>query len=369
MSTITKLAGRAKAFFLSRAGAMMLFILSCAICASTFSSYFERVDISVGGETLTVVTVRQDGREIIDQAGLALGNDDEFTVMVDAQTRQTDIEILRAFEVTVIEAGTAYSVEIADGNVSDALTKLGIAPPDENDTINYSLEETLFPYMQIILDRVEYVESSETVAVSFKTIKKETDELEKGKTRIAVKGEYGEQVIVTRDIYINGSYASSEVISQDVTKQPVDEVVEVGTAAVQTTTAPTTTTTRPSSSAAAPSSPSASGNQFVDANGRVISYSKVLTGSATAYTANPGALTSTGRPVEMGLVAVDPSVIPYGSNLYIVSADGRYVYGYALAADTGSAVRSGKVLVDLFYDTESQCLAFGRREVIVYILD
>ena len=71
----------------------------------------------------------------------------------------------------------------------------------------------------------------------------------------------------------------------------------------------------------------------------------------------------------MGLVAVDPRKIPYGTRLYIVSSDGRYNYGYAIAADTGGALRSGRVLVDLFYNTERECVNFGRRQVKVYILD
>ena len=63
------------------------------------------------------------------------------------------------------------------------------------------------------------------------------------------------------------------------------------------------------------------------------------------------------------------TVVPYGTRLYIVSSDGRYNYGYAIAADTGGALRSGRVLVDLFYNTERECVNFGRRQVKVYILD
>ena len=41
----------------------------------------------------------------------------------------------------------------------------------------------------------------------------------------------------------------------------------------------------------------------------------------------------------MGNVAVDPRIIPYGSKLFIMSADGKYVYGYGIACDTGGSVR------------------------------
>lgn len=111
-----------------------------------------------------------------------------------------------------------------------------------------------------------------------------------------------------------------------------------------------------------------SDNTFVDSSGRTVSYTKVLRGKGTAYNEAPGSLTATGREVAVGLVAVDPKVIPYNSKLYIVSADGKYVYGYCVAADTGGALRSGSVLVDLFYNSEAECNDFGRRDVIVYIL-
>ena len=45
------------------------------------------------------------------------------------------------------------------------------------------------------------------------------------------------------------------------------------------------------------------------------------------------------------------------------------MYGYAEAADTGGAMLSGRILVDLYYDTESQCNSFGVRNMLIYVLD
>ena len=108
---------------------------------------------------------------------------------------------------------------------------------------------------------------------------------------------------------------------------------------------------------------------LIDHKGNSISYTSVLTGSATAYTASPGSHTSTGAVAQRGRVAVNPNIIPYGTKLYIASPDGSYVYGYAVAADTGGALSSGSALVDLFYDTLSECYKFGRRTMNVYILE
>jgi 3D (Asp-Asp-Asp) domain-containing protein/peptidoglycan hydrolase CwlO-like protein len=80
-----------------------------------------------------------------------------------------------------------------------------------------------------------------------------------------------------------------------------------------------------------------------------------LTVVATAY-ALPGT-TATGRPVGWGVVAVDPSVIPLGTRMTIPG------YGEGVAADTGSAVKGA--IIDLWFPTTPQALAWGRRTVTI----
>ena len=62
-----------------------------------------------------------------------------------------------------------------------------------------------------------------------------------------------------------------------------------------------------------------------------------------------------------GLVAVDTSVIPLGTRLYIED------YGYAIAADTGSGVKG--LHVDLYFEDRETCLEFGRQTLDVYVLE
>ena len=97
------------------------------------------------------------------------------------------------------------------------------------------------------------------------------------------------------------------------------------------------------------------------------SYTKVINAKATAYCI-PGGITSTGKRAQTGYIAVDPKEIPYGTEMYIVSADGRYVYGYCIAADTGSYIYDVDWTVDLFMNSEAQCVNWGRRDIIIYVL-
>ena len=70
-----------------------------------------------------------------------------------------------------------------------------------------------------------------------------------------------------------------------------------------------------------------------------------------------------------GIVAVDPRVIPLGTKLYIESTDDgkSWSYGYCLAGDTGGAIKGNRV--DLCYNTQYECIQFGRRNATVYIIE
>ncbi|MCL6595557.1 MAG: 3D domain-containing protein [Firmicutes bacterium] len=87
-----------------------------------------------------------------------------------------------------------------------------------------------------------------------------------------------------------------------------------------------------------------------------------LTVEATAYWPDPSwsdGVTSTGVRAQYGVVAVDPSVIPLGTHLYIPG------YGQAVAADTGAAIVGDRI--DVCFDTAWQAQDWGVRYVTVAI--
>jgi 3D (Asp-Asp-Asp) domain-containing protein len=99
-------------------------------------------------------------------------------------------------------------------------------------------------------------------------------------------------------------------------------------------------------------------------------YKKVLKMRATAYSAKEPGLNSTtasGMKAVKGVVAVDPKVIPLGTKVYVETSDGRFIYGNAVAADTGGAIKGSKI--DLCMNTVAECNRFGVRDVNVYILE
>jgi 3D (Asp-Asp-Asp) domain-containing protein/septal ring factor EnvC (AmiA/AmiB activator) len=82
---------------------------------------------------------------------------------------------------------------------------------------------------------------------------------------------------------------------------------------------------------------------------------RTMTEQSTGYALR--GTTARGIPVGWGVVAVDPSVIPMGTRMTIPG------YGEGVAADTGSAVRGA--IIDLWFPTTAQALAWGRRTVTI----
>ncbi len=70
-----------------------------------------------------------------------------------------------------------------------------------------------------------------------------------------------------------------------------------------------------------------------------------------------------------GTVAVRANEIPYGTKLYIRTPGGGFIYGYAVANDTGTGLVEGIIDVDLFYDTYEQSVLNSVRWVDIYILE
>lgn len=92
-------------------------------------------------------------------------------------------------------------------------------------------------------------------------------------------------------------------------------------------------------------------------------YKKTLSMEATAYSG--GTLTAMGlKPVRdpggISTIAVDPSVIPLGSKVYIPG------YGYAIASDTGGVIKGN--IIDLYMNSHDECISWGRRQVTLHIV-
>ena len=180
--------------------------------------------------------------------------------------------------------------------------------------------------------------------------------LDEGEEQVLTVGSDGQMRCTASVSYQEGVETGRTILDRTVTVHPVDEVIARGTG---TAAAPTEGT------------PVIEGGTITTPTGEVLTYSQAITVLATAYSLDgwpeSDGITATGTQARYGEIAVDPEVIPLGTRMYIVSEDGQVVYGIATAEDTGSLILGHRI--DLYYDTYDECVQFGARNCIVYILD
>lgn len=344
-------------FIRSRKGASLLLAGATLVSSIFISSNLSAVKVIDGNQTKTVVSTRSATPvEIIHQAGFALSGNDAYSITSIDTVKA--IKIFHTFDFTVVDGGEKKTISAVDGTVGEALVNAGVELPDDDDVISVSLDAEAEEDMTVKIDRVKYVTDKTTKTVKYKTVTKNDSTLASGKTKVSVEGVNGSKEVTTVKKYVNGKLVDTKK-TEKVIKKAVNQVVLKGTKKAASTTKSSNTGSKASVD---------TGSKTITVNGKTVSYKKVLTGSGTAYTAPAGAKTSTGKVAREGLVAVNPNIIPYGTKLYITTTDGSWTYGYAVAADTGGALRSGSALVDLYYSSESKCRQFGRRQVKVYIL-
>ncbi len=329
--------------------------------ALTIVRAFE-VKVDYRGQVITVECTEGTVADAIKKAGITLTGAEEITPPADTPlTPSMEIKLSAHCGATVTIGGETEIYNVTSGTVEDLLRDLGVEITEE-DVVYPSLSDVIYDGIEIVVQRVEYKEETVVESIDYGYVSKETSDMLTGTSKITQYGIEGEKTVVSRNKYVNGELAESVVISEEVTREPVDQIKLIGTGVPKTQS--NSSSSRPSQGA----SVSNKAGTFTDSSGKTVSYSKKLTGTSTAYYAAEGAITATGVPVYLGGVAVNPNVIPYGSKLYIVSSDGSMVYGYATAVDTGGALMSGSVLVDVFYPTYNQCMNWGRRNVTVYVL-
>lgn len=290
-------------------------------------------------------------QDILDEQGVTLNANDTVTPPLgDRITKNMEIEVTRNLAVTLIVDGEEKDLIVPVGTVADVVYEAGVilGRDDEISPDRYLKAED---GMTIEVNRVKYREVTVTEEIPYETVEQKDDTMYVDARVVVTEGKNGSRTVTKREKVVDGVVEATEEISSTVITEAVDEVVRVGTKR------------RPTGYATMDPD-----GTLVDHNGNIVNYSSYISGKCTAYTSN-GGYTSTGRKAQVGLIAVDPDVIPYGTKVYVCSPDGKTVYGYAIAADTGGAMLSGRILADLYYNTASECYNFGVREMRLYIVE
>ncbi len=308
------------------------------------------VYVTDGAKSDVLLVQQHTAGDIVEMSGLALSEYDEYYYTAYSGNRAV-LTVQRAYPVTVTADGQSHTAWLNGGTVADALEQLGITL-GENDYVQPSLHTTLAKGESARVYRVTYTDQVVETVIPYETEYRYTSLLHRWKHRTYVlsEGADGAMETVYRERRVDGEVESSEQIDQYITRQPVAEKVLAYGAGVPVSTIKTPV-------------------GYTVTNNVPSSYKYLITNAVcTAYSSNGGRGASR-LGLYAGTVAVNPNEIPYGSLLYITSADGSFVYGWAIATDTGTALMEGIIDIDLYYETRLESILNEKKLLNVYVVE
>ena len=312
----------------------LILVLCFAIATLTgFVTANKNITIVADGNKTVVNTVYDNPKSIIKQAGVELQPNDDYSISTGKITDNSVITVNRAVPVTLHIDGKAKTLTTSKKTVGELLDSLELS--GDKYYVEQARDTQLQSNSQINVLNVSSKLVLRDEVQAYQVIKEPDSSLIRGNEEVVQQGRNGLNRLLVREKYHNGLKVGEEVVQTTKLVSPVDQIIHEGTAepVVQNTVG-----YRP--------------------------YSQVLYMEASAYLPSDGGgggYTAMGIPARYGVAAVDPSVIPLGTRLYIPG------YGEAIAADTGGAVNG--YTIDLCMEDYYQAISFGRRMVEVYILE
>lgn len=217
----------------------------------------------------------------------------------------------------------------AKRTVGELIELLGIQL-DEHELLKTDLTAVIDRDMEINVDNVSYDTVTEDFEIDYEVKYVDVESIPKGTKQVHQQGSEGIRTVEYRVTYVNGVEIEREKTGEYVSREPVTMIIYNGVGGM------------------------------VNIGGTYYSYSSTFECKSTVYSG--GGSTASGIPASENVIAVDPSVIPLGSRVYIEGV------GIRIAADTGGAIK-GK-FIDIYFNSSNPAYySYGVKYVKVYVLD
>jgi uncharacterized protein YabE (DUF348 family) len=298
-----------------------------------------QVQIVKDNEKKTVWTTAESVAELLKEQKIVFNKHDQISPKPEKPIEgKMRILMKSAHHLTLADGGNEKQVWSTSTTVADFLKQQGIKLNDL-DRVEPSLKETVKENGKINVIRVEKVTDVVEEPIQFAVVTQQDANLDQGKEVTIAEGEQGLSSKQYEVILENGKEVARNLISETRMKEKKDKIVAVGTK-----------------------------NLAFQVSRGEVSSGKEFYVSATAYTANCNGCsgrTATGLNLYVNpnakVIAVDPRIIPLGSKVYVEG------YGYAVAADTGGAIRGYRI--DVFFSSKSDAFRWGNRKVKITVLN
>ncbi len=140
----------------------------------------------------------------------------------------TSVEIITPKSITLDVGGRSRSVTTTAKSIQDLLAAESIELSD-TDTLAPSADTLVTEAMTVTVTRIRIENETRTETIAHDTVERKDGELTVGTRKTAAEGVDGEQEVTYAVTYTNGEATSEEAISTTVSREPVTEVIVVGT--------------------------------------------------------------------------------------------------------------------------------------------
>lgn len=329
-----------KNYFSNGSNVTLVIVMTIIVLSVSVFTFMKSITVSADGKQYKIVTFKSTYGAALQSSGIVVGPKDKATPSLDSKVEDGSvINIKRAVNVQLEVDGKVLAVKSAEDDVEKMIQSEGIAL-NELDKVSPSRTSTLQDGSKVEVVRVVSKDIKELSTVAYGTVVKNDNSMGQGESMVVQQGKSGEKETVIRVVFENGKEVSRKIIAETVKSAPVQKVVAVGTT-----------------------------SSMSFSRGGSIDSAKTLRMKATAYSAadgNGSGRTATGTRAKRSSggyssIAVDPRVIPLGSKVYVEG------YGYAIAEDTGGAIKGN--VIDVFFNSSNDCRNWGVRYVNVYVVD
>jgi resuscitation-promoting factor RpfB len=298
-----------------------------------------KVIVQVEDKSTEYYTTAETVGEFIQEKNINLNEHDKLSVEPSTDiTEGLTVTIDKAYEVTLNDGGKEKKIWTTADTVEAFLAEQNITL-NKLDKLSVDKDQLIAGNMDLAITRVEVVEDVVKETIDYATVTKNDSSLPSGEKKVVQAGEEGLVVKRYQVTLENGKEVGRKLVSEEVEKESQDQIVALGTK----------------------KEPEVQVYRGDDGG-----LYKELIMKATVYTEKCNGcsgITATGINLKnnpgIKVVAVDPSVIPLGSKVWVEG------YGYAIAADTGGAIRGNKI--DLFIHSSKYSGGYGIRTVKVKV--
>lgn len=330
----------------------LLLAVFCVTPLLSQTAFARNTYVITDGDQVTVHTsFESDPAAVLDEAGVELNAEDFYTTQV--ADGVSEITVQRSQIITINNCGKIMEVNSYGESLENLLQRLGV-PTGEGYVVSMAMDTQTYDGMEVEVSWIVENRESYTTEIPYETVYCDDPSMEVGQEKVVSEGVPGQKLCEADVVYVNSQESQRTVITETVLSEPVSQIVARGTG----------------ESVGEKSDMPLIGDGFIVLpTGEVLTYTHTDEFKCTAYTAwidDVTGTTATGTKARVGAIAVDPTVVPYGTRMFIITKDGEYVYGIATAEDCGGGVK-GKHF-DLFFDTEDECWEFGVRCATVYFL-